>query len=201
VLDDLAHEDRTERAVGGALQVFHEVGLLDFESVATRVGDHVGVGIDAACLHARFAQETKQLAAPTAGVEHGSRVAQDVDVETLAVADRVDAAAHSALEGEVVRNRSRGRLCGDGHRCRHATGCGTPPLEPREPFLQLTHEPFRLLARGRRVVHTLDALVQTALQDDPVTLASWNIVQRVQRTGRSTAQAPATTPTPTPTAQ
>jgi hypothetical protein len=55
-----------------------------------------------------------------------------------------------------------------------------------------------MLARGRRVVHTLDALVQTALHDDPVTLASWNIVKRVQRTGRSTAQAPATTPTPTP---
>jgi hypothetical protein len=56
-----------------------------------------------------------------------------------------------------------------------------------------------MLSRGRRIVHVLDAFVTTALQDDPVTLASWNIVKRVQLTARPGTVAPATpasTPTP-----
>jgi hypothetical protein len=37
------------------------------------------------------------------------------------------------------------------------------------------------LARGRRIVHVLDAFVRSALKDDPALLANWYIVKRVQR--------------------
>jgi len=38
------------------------------------------------------------------------------------------------------------------------------------------------LSEGRKIVHVLDALVKTALKRNPVLLANWNIVKRVQRT-------------------
>jgi hypothetical protein len=37
------------------------------------------------------------------------------------------------------------------------------------------------LSWGRRIVHVLDAFVQTTLKDDPALLANWNIVKRVRR--------------------
>ena len=43
------------------------------------------------------------------------------------------------------------------------------------------------LSAGRRIVHVLDAYVQTALKDDPSLLAGWNSVKRVQRTGMRAA--------------
>ena len=56
------------------------------------------------------------------------------------------------------------------------------------------------LGRARRIVHVLDAFIQTALKDDQVLLSSWNIVKRVRRnTNRPATQAtpPATPPATT----
>jgi len=56
------------------------------------------------------------------------------------------------------------------------------------------------LGRARRIVHVLDAFIQTALKDDQVLLSSWNIVKRVRRnTNRpATPAAPPGTPPTTP---
>jgi hypothetical protein len=56
------------------------------------------------------------------------------------------------------------------------------------------------LGRARRIVHVLDAFIQTALKDDQVLLSSWNIVKRVRRnTNRpTTPTTPPVTPTVTP---
>jgi len=57
------------------------------------------------------------------------------------------------------------------------------------------------LGRARRIVHVLDAFIQTALKDDQVLLSSWNIVKRVRRnTNRPATPAapPATPPTVPP---
>jgi len=56
-----------------------------------------------------------------------------------------------------------------------------------------------LLSRGRRIVHVLDGFVQTALQNDPAMLASWNIVKRVQRTNRPSSATSVAGPAPVPT--
>jgi len=58
------------------------------------------------------------------------------------------------------------------------------------------------LGRARRIVHVLDAFIQTALKDDQVLLSSWNIVKRVRRnTNRSaTAANPTVTGPATPPA-
>jgi hypothetical protein len=56
------------------------------------------------------------------------------------------------------------------------------------------------LGRARRIVHVLDAFIQTALKDDQVLLSSWNIVKRVRRnTNRPTTPTTPTTPPVTPT--
>jgi hypothetical protein len=56
------------------------------------------------------------------------------------------------------------------------------------------------LAAGRKIVHVLDAFVQSALNDDPARLADWNAVKRVKAANRPTVPAtPAPTPTPIPT--
>ena len=57
------------------------------------------------------------------------------------------------------------------------------------------------LSAGRKIVHVLDAFVQTALKDEPTLLSNWNSVKRVQRTGtgRSAPTTPAAAPTTTPT--
>ena len=137
MLDDLAHEDRAERTVGCGFEVRDQVGLLDVESVATRVRDHVGVGIDAACLHPGFAQEPQQLATPTADVQNRRVLPQLLEVAPLPLANGLDVAAHPALEREVVGNRGRSRLGRD--RCRRGRHTGRPsPFEPRESLLQLT---------------------------------------------------------------
>jgi hypothetical protein len=55
------------------------------------------------------------------------------------------------------------------------------------------------LAAARRIVHVLDAFVQTALKDDPALLAHWNLVKRVQQvTGRPPTVAPTATPETAP---
>ena len=56
------------------------------------------------------------------------------------------------------------------------------------------------LTEGRQVVHILDALVKSALKDDPALLGNWNLVKRVTKSspGRpaaATPTPPATTPT------
>jgi len=74
------------------------------------------------------------------------------------------------------------------------------------------------LTEGRKVVHILDALVRSALKDDPALLGNWNLVKRVTKSshGRPAAATSSTTsststkpegttavthtPTPSPTA-
>jgi hypothetical protein len=60
------------------------------------------------------------------------------------------------------------------------------------------------LTAGRQIVHILDAFIQTALKDDPILLAGWNAVKRVQNIGMRSATTtviaiPAPVPTPAPT--
>jgi hypothetical protein len=62
------------------------------------------------------------------------------------------------------------------------------------------------LSAGRRVVHVLDAFVKSALKDDPVLLANWNLVKRVRviprtptNTNASASTGPTAMPTPAPT--
>jgi hypothetical protein len=69
------------------------------------------------------------------------------------------------------------------------------------------------LTEGRKIVHILDAFVQTALVDDPALLANWNLVKRVPKTppgrpagpaapsqpdGPSPSPDPSATPAPSP---
>jgi hypothetical protein len=59
------------------------------------------------------------------------------------------------------------------------------------------------LGRARRIVHVLDAFIQTQLKDDPALLSSWNIVKRVRRpSNRPATQAtsPTSSPATTPAA-
>jgi hypothetical protein len=56
------------------------------------------------------------------------------------------------------------------------------------------------LSEGRKIVHVLDAFVQSELQDEPALLASWGLVMRVQKTrGRRQVEGPVPTPAPTGT--
>ena len=51
------------------------------------------------------------------------------------------------------------------------------------------------LTEGRKVVHILDALVKSALKDNPALLGNWNLVKRVSRTGSARpAGAPSASP-------
>jgi hypothetical protein len=43
-----------------------------------------------------------------------------------------------------------------------------------------THGLARSLAEGRRIVNVLDAFIRRAVRDDPVLLAEWKQVKRVQ---------------------
>ncbi len=55
------------------------------------------------------------------------------------------------------------------------------------------------LTTGRKVVHVLDAFMQTALKDDLTLRSNWNAVKRVHRIGARTASvAPVPTPVPAP---
>ena len=131
-----------------------QVGLLDVEALAARVGGHVGVRVDAARLHARVAEEREQLAAAAADVEHGRVVAQVVEIGALALAHELGRAAHAALEGEVVGQRSRGGLGGDGLR-----RAGGTPLEPDEPLLELGDEAAARVSVGGDAVELLEERV------------------------------------------
>ena len=173
MLDDLAHEDPAERTVRGAAEVLDEVGLLDVEALAACVRRHVRVRVDAARLDAGLAQQAEQLAAAAADVEDGRRSAEVIEVATLALADRVGAATHPALEGEVIRDRSRRGLSGNrdrrGRPC--AAGGNWAPLQTLEPLLQLAHQSLRLLASDRRGVGALGEGVdelQHRVVEDPL---------------------------------
>ena len=54
------------------------------------------------------------------------------------------------------------------------------------------------LTAGRKIVHILDTYVKSTLKDDPILLAGWNTVKRVQRTGTRTAATPTAAPAPAP---
>ena len=72
---------------------------------------------------------------------------------------RLDAATNALLQVAADRSRNRGRR-----------GGATTGLKTR-------------LSAGRKIVRVLDALVKSAGANDPVLLADWNIVKRVQRLG------------------
>lgn len=57
-----------------------------------------------------------------------------------------------------------------------------------------------LLSAGRRVVHVIDAMAKSALRDDPVLLAAWNRVKRVELVGGGgqPATSPPSAPPPDP---
>jgi hypothetical protein len=80
--------------------------------------------------------------------------------------ERLTAAADAMLASLDDRTQSRG-----------ARGGATQGLKTR-------------LAEGRRIVAVLDALVTTALRDDPALLASWNVVKRVKHHGARTESSP-----------
>jgi hypothetical protein len=54
------------------------------------------------------------------------------------------------------------------------------------------------LSAGRHSVRVIDAYVQSALKDDPILLAGWNSVRRVQLTGLRSQGSPAVAPAPSP---
>lgn len=77
---------------------------------------------------------------------------------------RLERAADAMVAALVDRRAHRGRRVGD-----------TKGLKEK-------------LSRGRKLVHVLDAMIQSALRDEPALLAHWNSVKRVQRmTGRAAA--------------
>jgi hypothetical protein len=79
---------------------------------------------------------------------------------------RLDTATNALLEAVVERSRHRGRR-----------GGATTGLKNR-------------LSAGRKIVRVLDALVKSAGANDPVLVADWNIVKRVQRPGGSRTASP-----------
>ncbi len=131
-----------------------EVGLLDVEPLAARVGNHVGVGVHPARLHSRLAQQGEELAPAAAAVQHRALPEEVEDVGALAAADLGGRAAHPALEGEVVGEGGRGRLRGD---CRRRTGGA--PLEPQQPLLELSEQPYGPLTGGTLGVERLGKVV------------------------------------------
>ena len=76
---------------------------------------------------------------------------------------RLTRATEAMLQASQERTRSRGRR-----------GGATQGLATQ-------------LSVGRKVVHVIDALVQSAAANEPTILADWNIVKRVRRIGRATS--------------
>jgi hypothetical protein len=79
---------------------------------------------------------------------------------------RLDAATNVLLQAVVERSRSRGRR-----------GGATTGLKNR-------------LSAGRKTVRVLDALVKSVGANDPVLVADWNSIKRVQRPGGSRTASP-----------
>ena len=79
--------------------------------------------------------------------------------------DRLVTAADTLLQAGKDRMRSRGRR-----------GGATRALATR-------------LSAARKMVHVIDALVQSAAADDAVLLADWNIIKRARRIARGAADA------------
>ena len=168
VLDDLAGEDPAEAPVRQRLEVGERVGLLDLEPFAARVGDHVGVGVDAARLDAGLAQQPEELAAATADVEHGRCVAKVVDIGALALADVPGRSAHLRLEGEVVGEGGRGRLRrrpSPAPSRRRAARCGSaaPPARPARAAASSRERPPRSTSSSDPVDHLQDGVVEHPL--------------------------------------
>ena len=124
MLDELRREDPAQRPLVEALQIRERIAFLNVEALAAAEGGHVRVEVDAPGLDARLGEQRQELAAPTADVEHRSRVAEVVDVRALAIADQLPRAAHAALEGEVVEGLRR-RLA---DRTRRPRAAGSPEL-------------------------------------------------------------------------
>ena len=157
VLDDLPGEDPAERAVVERLEVRERVRLLDVEALAARVGDHVGVGVDTARLDAGVAEEPEQLAAPAADVEHGrgsrgGRPRRGAGARGRSRSSRASSPRRRSSPGSAAASRAERQRSGQrALRGSLSAARRGPPLEPREPLLELGQRAAgRLLARTRR---------------------------------------------------
>src|SRR5215212_7884328 len=95
-------EDGAYRVVSTLLQV--GVRVRDFH-VLVALGpappDHVGVGVYTGVLHAPLAQKIQKLSASAPDIKHGLAVPEEVEVASLAVADKVLGTAEDILERVV----------------------------------------------------------------------------------------------------
>ena len=145
-----------------------QILLLGLEAGAAREGDHVGVGVHPARLDPRLAEQTEELAAAAADIEHRCVPGEQLDVRALALADLLDGRPQPGLVGEVVGEGVLARLRRDG--CR--SGAETTALEAQHALLELVHPAFRRLGLRRRRVdplregvgHAQDRVVERALR-------------------------------------
>src|SRR5205807_3700388 len=100
MLHDLAREDAAQRAVLRALEVCEQVGLLHRKTLSAGESDHVRVGVHPTGIDPGLTEQSDELAAAAADVEHRLGLAEVLDVGALALANLVGAAAHPSLEGE-----------------------------------------------------------------------------------------------------
>src|SRR5262249_60555862 len=117
------------------------------------------------------AQDAKGLPAAAADVENRRSTPQVVDVAALPLADRVDAAAHAALEGEVVGQRRGGRLGRDrdGRHGRESAARAAATLDPGQTLLELAQQLLgprvRRSCRVGALRERIDELQQRAVVD------------------------------------
>jgi hypothetical protein len=111
---------------------------------------------------------TARLAAAAAGMADLARPHADVFIAAGMPKDFLDqfVAAIDAMTDTIVeRTNIRGRRAG-----------ATLGLKEQ-------------LSAGRRIVHVLDAFVQSQMKDDPSLIRNWNATKRVQRRGSASASA------------
>src|SRR5437879_5666935 len=115
----------------------------------------------------------ERLAAAAAGMAQVAEPFADIFVKAGMPADfiaQLNTAAADMVGSLSTRTQTRGRGAG-----------ATAGLKGK-------------LSEGRKIVHILDAFVQSALKDDPSLVASWNLVKRVPKA----TMLAATTTTPAP---
>jgi hypothetical protein len=120
---------------------------------------------------------TAKLGAAAHGMAQAAEPYSDVFIEAGLPDDfiaQLNSATDAMLETLTDRSNARGKRSG-----------ATKGIKER-------------LTAGRKIVHVLDALVQSALQSEPALLAGWNSVKRVQKVaGRSASPMPMSTQAPT----
>ena len=147
MLDDLGHEDPAQRALRLRLQVRERVGLLDLEPFAARVGDHVGVGVDAASLDPGLAEQRRgtrrdRSRRPAPAPRRGSRRRRAAAARGCRRSSRASAPRRRSSRGlppgpaarppsRALRNRRAARRASAAARARR--GCAARPPRERSP--------------------------------------------------------------------